>query len=808
MEEIKYVGEHLWAGKAGNFFVVLSFCGALLSSLSYFVFAQNEIENASWKSLGRSGFYFHALGVLGIIGILFTMLINHWFEFHYVWQHSNTEMPMRYILSCFWEGQEGSFLLWTFWHVVLGFILIFSAKNWEGPVMAVIALVQVFLASMLLGVYVFGYKIGSNPFLLLRQLPDYANLPFIQNPNYLAKLDGRGLNPLLQNYWMTIHPPTLFLGFASTLVPFAYAIAGLWKKDFNGWLKPALPWTFFGVMILGTGILMGGAWAYEALSFGGFWAWDPVENASLVPWLTFVGAAHVMIIHKNKGQSLLVTFILTIITFILILYSTFLTRSGILGDSSVHAFTDLGMSGQLLIYLLTFLLLGIVLIVINWKHFPKSETEESVWSREFWMFVGAMVLSVSAFQIIFSTSIPVINKIFGSNIAPPVDAIRHYNSFQIWAAVIVALLIGAGQFFKFKKTDMNAFVKNISIAFFAALILTILLSFVLEYFSLAQVPYIVLLFATLFCIAANTSYFISVLKGKIKLSGASVAHVGFGLILLGALISMSKQEIISRNTSGVDLEKLGEDFPNVENIMLVKNDTLSMGGWFVTYNGRKKEGVNLLYEIDYLKKDTNGNYEKEFTLYPRIQLNPRMGNVAEPATKHYFGKDVYTHITYAELDEEKEKNPDEYKKAKTVTLAPGDTIFGSSSIIVFEGLDKHIEREKYNLREKDIAVAAQLRVTDVRNNSFLARPVYSIQEVYAVPFPEEVSEMGLKFIVTKLLPESGKIELEVYEKNSNLKEFIILKAIVFPGINILWAGCIIMVIGTALAIRHRLRFSS
>jgi cytochrome c-type biogenesis protein CcmF len=119
---------------------------------------------------------------------------------------------------------------------------------------------------------------------------------------------------------MTIHPPTLFLGFASTIIPFAYAIAGLWRKDFQGWMKPAIPYAFFGVMILGTGILMGGAWAYEALGFGGFWAWDPVENASLVPWITFVAGGHVMLINKNKGQSITTAFFLIFITFINIYY--------------------------------------------------------------------------------------------------------------------------------------------------------------------------------------------------------------------------------------------------------------------------------------------------------------------------------------------------------------------------------------------------------------------------------------------------------------------------------------------------------
>ena len=246
-------------------------------------------------------------------------------------------------------------------------------------------------------VVILGYKLGNNPFVLLREHPDFANLPFIKMPDYLARIkDGRGLNPLLQNYWMTIHPPTLFLGFASTVVPFAFAIAGLLRKKFSEWIKPALPWTFFGVMILGTGILMGAAWAYESLSFGGFWAWDPVENASLVPWMTLVGLAHVMLIYKHRKRSLISNYILAIATFFFILYSTFLTRSGILGNSSVHAFTDLGMSGHLLIYMLFFLVLSAFLLIKNYNALKESHEEEHLSSREFWMFIGSLVFFLSA----------------------------------------------------------------------------------------------------------------------------------------------------------------------------------------------------------------------------------------------------------------------------------------------------------------------------------------------------------------------------------------------------------------------------
>ena len=154
------------------------------------------------------------------------MILNQYFEYYYVWQHSSTELPLRYIFSCFWEGQEGSFLLWAFWHMVIGVVFLFIRNKWEAPVLSIFGLVQAFLMSMLLGVYFFEYRLGSNPFTaLLREHPDFSDIPLFTNPNYLENLDGRGLNPLLQNYWMTIHPPTLFLGFASTLLPFALALS-------------------------------------------------------------------------------------------------------------------------------------------------------------------------------------------------------------------------------------------------------------------------------------------------------------------------------------------------------------------------------------------------------------------------------------------------------------------------------------------------------------------------------------------------------------------------------------------------------
>lgn len=801
---MEYIGEHLLIGKIGHVFVICSFVFALLASISYFLGSRENDQALSWKKIGRISFRLHGLSVLGIVSVLFIMLMNHYFEYEYVWHHSNKEMPMRYILSCFWEGQEGSFLLWTFWHVVIGLILQRRSKEWEAPVMTTVSLVQAFLASMLLGIFILEHRIGSNPFtVLLREHPDWAGIPLFKSADYVSKIDGNGLNPLLMNYWMTIHPPTLFLGFALTVVPFAFALAGLAKRKFNEWIAPALPWTYTAVMVLGVGILMGGAWAYEALSFGGFWAWDPVENASLVPWLTLVGAAHLMLINKNKGQSLFTAFFLSILTFVLILYSTFLTRSGILGETSVHAFTDLGMSGQLLIYLLFFLVVGMVMLFMNWKHMPKVKEEEQIWSREFWMFIGAIILLVSSFQIMFYTSMPVWNKLFGMDRAPAKDIIGFYNNWQLPFAFLVTVLIAVGQYFKYKNTEFSEFRKKIGLSFLISIALTGLMAYLLNF---RNALHILLMFSSFFAAAANFNYMMRVLGGKVRKSGASLAHIGFALVLLGALISTSKKDVISQNTSGKSVEGLGEKFKNRDNILLTQGDTLPMGPYYVTYKGKRHEGINIYFDVDYFTKE-NGKYIPEFSLAPLIQTNPRMGNVAEPDTRHFLTFDVYTHITYAPLEslkEQKGNNPDEYTAAKNFKMHKGDTIYSSNAIIIFDSLSTRFDKKEYGLEESDIAVRAHLRVLDIQKK-YESTPLYVIRNNAVQPIASKIEELGLQFMFWKLSPETGEVEISLQEKKSNIREIIVMQAMIFPYINILWIGCIVMALGTLIAIIERIK---
>ncbi len=261
---------HYFIGDLGHFFIILSFVTSLVSAFAYWktIYSPEAIREP-WRKNARIAFYTHLVAVLGVVVCLFVIIYQHYFEYHYAYSHSSRHLPGQYMVSCFWEGQEGSFLLWIFWQAIIGIVLIHTQKKWEAPVMVVFSLVQAFLASMILGVVIplLDLKLGSSPFILLRDAID--DPIFSLQPDFIPK-DGSGLNPLLQNYWMVIHPPTLFLGFALTLVPFAFCIAGLWQKQYSEWIKPALPWTLIGAGILGLGILLGGYWVYETLTFGGY----------------------------------------------------------------------------------------------------------------------------------------------------------------------------------------------------------------------------------------------------------------------------------------------------------------------------------------------------------------------------------------------------------------------------------------------------------------------------------------------------------------------------------------------------------
>lgn len=814
--DVNYVGEHLLPGQIGQFFVVLSFGASLLSLISYF-FATRNPEEKSWKTLGRIGFFLNILSVVIIGTTLFYIINNHLFEYHYAWAHSSRSLPTHYIISSFWEGQEGSFWLWMFWQSVLGLILVFKSKTWESPVMTFVMLCQTFLASMLIGVEIFGTRIGSSPFILLR---DALQAPIFSDPNYLSMIaDGNGLNPLLQNYWMVIHPPTLFLGFASMIVPFAYAAAGLWTKRYKDWLNHGLPYALFAVMILGAGIIMGSFWAYEALNFGGFWAWDPVENVSIIPWFTLIAAVHVILAYKHSGHGYFTATLLSLVSFVLVIYASYLTRSGVLGETSVHSFTSLGMSGQLIWFNITFLLIMIGLLVWRRKELPSSKKEEDIYSREFWLFIGALVLTVACVQMIATTSIPVFNKLFGTDVAPPVDPIAHYNKWQGAFAVVILLLTSITQFLKYKRTDSRKFWASTLASLIVSIIVATIAIYVMKVYT--NVMYILITFTAVFCVVANVRILGDAFKGKWRLTGSAVSHIGFGLLVLGALVAAATNEVISLNESryiGVkNFGKEGDKFTDPgENLFLTEGEPVQMGDYKITYIGDSVASPNVYYHIKYEKIDEeSGKVLEKFTLSPFAQNNPAMGGlIGTPATKHYLFHDVYTLITAASAEsqapmnkkaEEEKTGFEDYEEPATYQVNIGDTLRYRNGVYVIEGVNKSAKLENIPLNKNDVIVGLNIKVIASDNKEYKAEPVFLLKDGNAYDFNKDVVEQGLKFRFINILPDKDKLEIMVYQKPLPEKKWIVFKAIKFPYINFFWIGTIIMTVGFCMAIYRRVK---
>lgn len=806
---MQYIGEHLFPGQLGHFLALLSLVASLVATIAYFKANKAGIidDKKSWLQLARISFGIETVSVFSIFVLIYYIVYNHYHEYFFAWNHSSISLQPKYLLACIWEDQSGSFLLWNIWHCVLGWIIIWRNKKWEAPVLTVINFAQFCIATMLIGLYFFNQKVGNNPFILWRQhMPE---LPIFSDPNYLQLPrvhEGNDLNTLLQNYWMVIHPPVLFLGFASTVVPFGFAFAGLINKD-HTWVKDSLPWAAFSGLVLAAGIMMGAAWAYESLNFGGYWGWDPVENASLVPWLTIIAGLHTNLVYNKTGYSLRSTYFFYFISFILVLYSTFLTRSGILGDTSVHAFVGQDMTTQLALFIFVFLIPAFTLFGIRYKTIPSIHQEESSTSREFWMFIGALVLFLSSIIIIAKTSLPVFNKIFKTNIAQPEEVEFSYNQVQIFIAIILGILTAVSQYFKFKTTSNRFFGKKIWLPTLVSFVISLFISiFGNVHYDQHGVVFLmaihVAIFASVYAVIANAMYMFKTVNGKkIKFSGASVGHIGFGLVLIGILLSSAKKIVLSQNTTGIFVFKKDKKEDPAENITLFKGVPTPMGKYIVTYvrdtfnTDEKKQH----FEIDFVDKKN----QEHFTLYPDLMKNNKgmEGMSANPAAKHYFSNDIFVYISAYEQN--KQTDTAAYRN---VNVKQGDTIFYSNGLIIFNKVEKSPKEllgAKFNNDEQSLFF--NFTVQSKHGKQYTAMPGLAFKDSSLRLIADTVPQESLALRFNKLInPTNNTIEIGVKE-SSAVSDLITLKVYEFPWIIILWTGVIVMCFGLALAIYKRLK---
>src|SRR5579863_10213157 len=410
------------------------------------------------KSAERAALAFFAMITMAVVALEYLILTD---DFHsaYVASHSNRALPIYYKIPVLWSGQEGSLLWWTWLLAMYSALVVLMNRRKNRQLMP-------YVVSVLMGVGVFFSSLVvfvANPFTGL-SISTGGKLAAFTPP------DGNGLNPSLQYPSMVIHPPMLYLGYVGMVVPFAFAVAALITRQLgDNWIRTTRRWTMVPWMFLGVGIILGGNWAYEVLGWGGYWAWDPVENASLLPWLAGTAFLHSVMIQEKRGMLKVWNIVLIMVTFFLSIFGTFLTRSGIV--SSVHAFAQsnigpffAGFLGVIVAFSLTLLFLRL--------DFLKSENQlDSVVSRESGFLFNNWVLLAAVFAVLWGTIFPIVSKAV-QNQTVTVGA-PFFNRFMIPIGLILLFLTGAGPLLAWRKTSFQSIKQNFTVPMAIAIVFTI-----------------------------------------------------------------------------------------------------------------------------------------------------------------------------------------------------------------------------------------------------------------------------------------------------------------------------------------------
>lgn len=426
---------------AGVALLYLAF-GLTVYSLLAGIFAKKDGGNSQAFRARRST-TISVVAILAATLFLVQAFVANDFRFAYVARNSQRSLPLVFKISALWAGQSGSLLLWLLILSLLTLVVQanrnYQKDNLASSLVVVINVVRVLFLVLLLFV--------TSPFELLAEVP----------------WDGNGLNPMLQSLGMVIHPPLLFLGFSGFLIPFALVVVELWRGNTSGtWLQRSRPWVLFSWAFLTAGIVTGGQWAYNELGWGGYWAWDPVENASLFPWLTSTALVHTLLLPKNRTRTQFWSFALIVVTFALTIFGTFLTRSGVL--DSVHAFSG-GILGQIFLGVLVVIVLFSLYLWWSRRHlFDGGEQEESfssskVMSKLVGIQLGNMMLLLLCIVVFLGTMFPLYSSIFlGREVV--LDA-EFYNQLTVPLFLVLLLLMGLAPVFDWHATDISKFWKRI-----------------------------------------------------------------------------------------------------------------------------------------------------------------------------------------------------------------------------------------------------------------------------------------------------------------------------------------------------------
>jgi cytochrome c-type biogenesis protein CcmF len=747
----------------GQVLIYVAFASALLSTVSFFLAHSGKIKNI--HTLAR--FFFHAASVITIssAAYLLYLILTHQFQYTYVWDYSSRDLPLHLLMSTFYAGQEGSFHLWAFLMAVMGIFLLAYLTNrdkeskdkYEADVMSIFTLIQTFLLFILI--------IKSPYKMVWESFPKDVQIGFVPP-------DGRGLNPLLQNFWMSIHPPILFTGFSSLAIPFCFAAAALIKNKYDRWLKLALPWTLFSAMILGTGIMLGGFWAYGVLGWGGYWGWDPVENSSFVPWIVIVAGIHAMITEQKTGRFKKTSLLLCILAYIMVLYSTFLTRSGVLGDASVHSFVDPGQ--EVYLFLIVFLSLfgagGLGLLLFRLKSLKADHPESAnILSRESALFVGTITLCATALVIAIGTSWPIMAK---GTVDPD-----FYNRMNLPLAILIAAINGFSILLKWRHSEEKEFIKSL----YVPLALTAVVTIAFVILGIRDILMAVFAAAAMFAFFINVELAYTVfMRNKFK-AGPYVAHLGIMLLFLG-IIGSSR-------------------YSKEQNVSLPLDQPREALGYKMTYKGATPiPGDEQKYHFNVVvEKDGRG-----FLLQPIMYYSDySQGVMKNPDIANLVTKDLYLSPQSLEV-------PEDYSKEDVVTIKKDETVETKGLKVKFVDFDRSKFNRNAMQEGKDNVMGATLEVMDGKRKEIVtAEEKISQGSQDPVPVQMEGNDKFTFFLTKVSVSGEETVDIAVVDntqpKTNNSPETLVLTASIKPFINLVWLGTIVMVLGFFFSLVNRYR---
>lgn len=595
----------------GKILIYISFATLLISVVLFvittaynnkYLLPAKRLYNLSFIIIAATSFFF------------MVNIFAHNFSYTYIFHYSSRYLPGHLLLSAFYSGQEGSFLLWYLLQAALGYFMLkfFLDKEKAPTFMAVYSLILLFFAVLLMAKSPFEYFWDT-----------YAGKTFSgqEVTEGFIPPDGSGLNPILKNFWNVIHPPVLFLGYVLLVIPYTYAISALISGKHNDWIKQAYRWTVLGSGILGLGIALGAFWSYETLGWGGFWAWDPVENSSLIPWLFSLALIHTMIIQKRENALIKTNYFLAIVTYTFVIFATFLTRSGVLGDVSVHSFTSAG-SVVYIVLLLFFLLLffvGIVLLIVKSKEASESarKIEIKTISREFMLILGALIISLSSVIILFGTLWPIISGALGQ--AKATFEPSFYDKVNTPIIILVFIISSISFVINWKHDTIKKLLGKSAISLVVAIISVI----IFINYGIKRPDHLVILAFAFFAIVMNIELIIRNIKNTKKLGGL-LAHFGTAVLIIGAVFSGG--------------------YERTEHINLIPGKPDSALGFKVEFIDKaeidKHNPNNKKFRYN-ISLEKNGNITHSYPVYYWSNFNNMQSPFAQPGIKSLLSGDIY-----------------------------------------------------------------------------------------------------------------------------------------------------------------------